>query len=120
VAEFRTRFGLGETVYILDKDARNPEPVIISDIRIHAASYCEISYGVTYRGITDARQKDFKEQELGTLSEVKRLYMEAHIEELTLEAEVRSGELRVGDLPTKTRTKEELDHFRAYPPQFRP
>ena len=119
MAEFRTRFGLGDVVYILNKDCRNPEPVVISDIRIHAANYhSDVVYGVSYRGITDARQKDFKEQELGTLMEAKKLFLETHPEELEPIEPIET--FRSADLPSKGVTQEEREHFKSYPPQFRP
>jgi hypothetical protein len=89
MAEFRTRFGVGDTVYIRDPDRLDPEPVVITDVRIHHSSSMRDPISVTYRGLTDAKQKDFPEADLCTFAEAREFYYDRHpdrietIQELT-------------------------------------
>jgi hypothetical protein len=115
--EFKTRFNLYDVVYIRDPSRRNPEPVVISDIRIHCSTTTVVIYSITYRGTTDARQKDFKEEELVTLSENLELYYKNHPEELDAKPE---GPItyKIRDVPVpKISTKEDQDAHSDYPPR---
>lgn len=114
---FKTKFNLNEVVYILGLD--KPEPVIITDIHIHSSTRLQISYSVTYSGVTDARQKDFKESEVGTLSEYKRHYGLRHPEILENINELNE-DFKAGDLPKKEQTKEEIEFHSYYPKHLRP
>lgn len=117
--EFKTKFNLQDVVFIRDPNRRNPEPVVISDIRIHCSTTTVVIYSITYRGTTDARQKDFKEEELVTLAENLELFYKAHPEELDLKPE--EIVYKIGDVPVpKIITKEDRAAHSEYPPQYRP
>jgi hypothetical protein len=118
LARFKTRFNLNEVVYIL-KDQSKPEPVIITDIHIHNTTRLHVTYSVTYSGITDAMQKDFNENELGTLFEFKEFLIRMHPEVLEEINEI-IDDFKVGDLPKKAQTKEEEEFHSYYPKHLRP
>ena len=116
---FKTKFALNEVVYILNADNHIPEPVIITDIHIHNTVRLHITYSVTYSGVTDSPQKDFREDELGTLIEFKRYYESKHpviIEQIN----ETNQDFRVGDLPKKELTQEDKDFHSYYPKHLRP
>ena len=114
--EFKTRFNLNEVVYILSKDNDKPEPVIITDIRIHISTMYEVIYHVSYRGITDVKQKDFRESELGTLSEAKAYYQKYNNTEIP----ELDKDIIIGDLPKKKLTTEDSEYFKYFPWHQRP
>ncbi len=117
--EFKTKYNLQDVVFIRDPERRNPEPVVISDIRIHCSTTTTVVYSITYRGTTDARQKDFKEEELVTLAENTELYYKNHPKEL--DADPADVVYKIGDIPVpKILTKEDLSAHSEYPPQYRP